>query len=59
MRYIFKDLKKHNSSFDFFEKLNFEINNISPKKIKYLANKYLTIKDITFVACGPPEEKIW
>lgn len=56
---IFKDLKKHNSSFDFFEKLNFEINNISPKKIKYLANKYLTIKDITFVACGPPEEKIW
>ncbi len=56
---VFKDLKKHNSSFSFFEKLNFEINNISPDKIKYLANKYLSIEDISFVACGPPSEKIW
>ncbi len=56
---LFKDLKKHNSSFDFFEKLNFEINNITTKKIQYLAKKYFNIKDVSFVACGPPEEKIW
>tara|TARA_B100000945_G_C20402751_1_gene608258 strand:+ start:636 stop:1958 length:1323 start_codon:yes stop_codon:yes gene_type:complete len=56
---VFKDLKKHNSSFNFLEKLNFEINNISPEKIKYLANKYFNISDIFFVACGPPQEKIW
>ena len=56
---VFKDLKKHNSSFRFFEKFIFEINNISTKKIKYLANKYLNIEDISFVACGPPGEKIW
>jgi len=56
---VFKDLKKYNSSFIFFEKLIFEINSISPEKIKYLAHKYLDIEDISFVACGPPREKIW
>ncbi|MEC8537549.1 MAG: insulinase family protein [Bacteroidota bacterium] len=56
---VFKDLKKHDSNFNFLEKLNFEINSITPSKIKYLANKYLNVDDISFVACGPKEEKIW
>ncbi len=56
---MFKDLKKHNSDFNFLEKLNFEIHSITPFKIKHLAIKYLDVNDMTFVACGPPEEKIW
>lgn len=56
---VFKDLKKHNSDFNFLEKLNQEIHDITPLRIKNLANKYLDVDDMTFVACGPPEEKIW
>ncbi len=56
---IFKDLKKHNSSFEFFDKFNFEIKSITPKKIQLLAQKYLKIQDLSFIACGPLEEKIW
>ena len=56
---VFRDLKKHNSYFDYFSKLNSEINLISAEKIQHLAIKYLNIEDISFVACGPPEEKIW
>ena len=41
------------------EKLNLEIHNITPHRIKYLAIKYFDVNDMTFVACGPPEEKIW
>jgi len=56
---IFKDLKKHNSSFEFFDKFNFEIKSITPKKIQLLAQKYLKTQDLSFIACGPLEEKIW
>ena len=56
---VFKDLQKHNSSFDYFEKFISEINNINPKKIQILAQKYFDIQEISFVACGPLQEKIW
>ena len=56
---VFRDLNKHNNSFEFIENFISVINTINVERIQFLAQKYLRIKDISFVACGPPEQKLW
>ena len=56
---LFRNLKKHNSSFDYVDLFVKEIKSISTSKIKFLADKYFNPDSFSFVACGPPERKLW
>ena len=56
---LFRNLKKHNSSFQYIDLFIDEIRIISQKKIKELANKYFNVDNFSFVACGPPKRKLW
>ena len=56
---LFRNLKKHNSSFQYIDLFTDEIRSINTAKIKQLANKYFNVDSFSFVACGPPERKLW
>ena len=56
---MFRNLKKHNSSFNYIDKYVSEINNIGSDKIIEMAKKYLNKDSLSFVACGPPKSKLW
>ena len=56
---VFRDFKKHDSTFTFIEDFISVINDIDGEKIQCLAQTYFNIQDFSFVACGPPKEKLW
>ena len=56
---VFRNLKKHNSSFNFINEYINEINKIDSYKIIEIAKKYLKKDSFSFVACGPHKSKLW
>lgn len=56
---LFRNLKKNNSSFAYVDNWVEEIMSTNQQKIKTLANQYLNVESFCFVACGPPDRKIW
>ena len=56
---LFRTLKKHNSSFNYINSFTDEIVAVTSNKIILLAKKYFNIDSFSFVACGPPERKLW